>query len=432
MSPARLVRWARLDDQRRRRARRGPTGWPAWLWSLLFGAALAALVARRAGGLGAVGDAAAGGRLLATWAAALFLAVLCGAPFRIYWRRDAAMLARLPLPGRTLFGLALWRSLAATVHALLATAPAAVVIALAAPMVGARVAALLVALAALAGLAGPAVALAAGAVVASDQARAALASLSGELAAPRTSWLGALPALAGTGLVLLVIAVAPWVASGGDRRGPLLLAAAALASLAAAAWAWWAAARVMPAALREVAALDRERLAHVDRSTPSLLERSWSRLMVRDHRARLVAGKDAALLRRRHPAPYFIGPVTVIGLWIAAASGGAGAQAGELSVLAALAAYAALMARRSLEAPTEIPRLLATLPLSSSSAASAKRALAGLRALSWVGLAGAGLMVFHSGVVVVVAVAVLAVLAALAGTVGAAAALGPIRSERER
>jgi hypothetical protein len=143
----------------------------------------------------------------------------------------------------------------------------------------------------------------------------------------------------------------------------------------------------MPAALREVSALDQVRLAHVDRSTASVLERGWFRALL-GPRARHLADKDARLTRRRYPSPYFLGPLGVIVLWIIAATGGASSLPWAGAILFGLAFYAALVARRLVVAPVELPRLLRTLPLHASEVFSAKRAAVLLRALTWPVLGG--------------------------------------------
>jgi hypothetical protein len=166
----------------------------------------------------------------------------------------------------------------------------------------------------------------------------------------------------------------------------------------------------MTAAVREVSALDQERLAHIELRAASPLERGWSRLVALDRAARLVYQKDAALARRRYPSPYFIGPLGVIVLWGMAAFGGGGALSWAAVVLFGLGAYAALMARRLTQAPIEIPRLIASLPIGAHRAHAAKRAQVALRAITWVVLGGAPLAFtqpepWTAGAVVVAALA---------------------------
>ena len=415
MTGRRLLAWGDRDDRRRRTARRVLVArFSPWLISCLGAVVLAAEMARR---LGLFGTAAAAGASLAgtlrLWLAitsGLHVIVLFGSPHRLFWRRDAALLARLPIPGGPLYRLAVLRSARAAAQVALPCAAAALAFG---PVLGWAAAARLVALVAgaalIAGLLGPAVALAAGAVVASERAQAMIGSVAGEFKAPASSWLGILPGVAGTGLVVLMVVLAPWAAGTATITGtgtgtaataataaaasaslayPVALLAAALITLLATALALAGAGRIVPAALREVSALDRERLAHIELVKASSLERTWFGVVLRGAGARLVAGKDAALSRRRYPSPYFLGPLAVVILWIVALAGGAGALTWAGALLLVLSAYAAMMARRLVQPPVELPRLLVTLPIAPSQARAGKRAAVALRAITWPALGG--------------------------------------------
>jgi hypothetical protein len=277
-----------------------------------------------------------------------------GAPFRLYWRRDAQLLARLALDGRALFRLAVRRGARA---ATLAVGPCALAALAFWPIAEPAIALRHLALAGVAWLMAaalaPAAALSAGAIVASDRAQALVQSL-GEASAPKTAWLGLLPGLAATAMALLLIAAAPWAAG--------------------------------------VAALDQERLAHIDRSTASPLERGWSALVARAPGARLVFDKDARLSRRRYPIPYFVGVVGVLVLWGIAAFGSAGSLGWAYALLGGLAAYAVVMARRLEVPPIEHPAFLATLAIAPGEVAAGKRAAVALRVLVTCVLGGAPLV----------------------------------------
>ncbi|HWM88623.1 MAG TPA: hypothetical protein VNO33_22390, partial [Kofleriaceae bacterium] len=301
----RLLEWGDVEDRRRRAARHALARIPPWLVSGLAAALFAGDILRRTGGLGdaPAGDATTGGALrlwLAVTAAAHVL-VLFGSPHRLYWRRDAGLLTRLPISGGPLYRVALLRSVRTAARAALPCALAALAFgpALGWPA-GLRLLALVAVAALAAGLLGPSISLLAGAVVASDKAQALLGEVTGEFRAPRTSWLGILPGIAGAGLVLFLIALEPWAvgAAGVSARAGIAVAAGILVPLAAAAWSLSAAGRVLPAALREVSALDQVRLAHVERSGPSRLERVWFGVLLRA-RDRVLADKDASLARRR-------------------------------------------------------------------------------------------------------------------------------------
>jgi hypothetical protein len=392
ISARRLLEWGDREERRRRQARHALARIPPWLVSGLGGAVLAAEILRRTGLFGdaVTGGATVGGalRLWLAVTAALHVLVLFGSPHRMYWRRDAALLHRLPIAGGPLFRLALLRSSRAAARAALPCALGALAFA---PALGGEAAARLIALVVAAGLAagllGPAAALLAGGVVASDQAQAMLGQFSGEFSAPRTSWLGILPGAVGAGLVIFLVLLQPWaIGASSSGTGAIALACAIGLPLIAAAWSLSAADRVLPAALREVSALDQVRLAHVDRSTASRLERLWFALL--PPRPRRLADKDARLARRRFPSPYFLGPLGVLVLWIMAAAGGADSISWAGVVLFGLAAYAVLMARRLVSPPIELPRLLPPLPLSPGEVARAKRAPVLLRALVWSAVGG--------------------------------------------
>ncbi len=253
---------------------------------------------------------------------------------------------------------------------------------LADPLLALRHLALLVIAALGAALFAPAAALAAGGVVASETARSALSSLAGDFEAPRTSYLGLIPGLAATMVALLIVSATGW-AGGAESTavGPagVLLGGAAGVFLLAAALAMARAAAVMPAAVREVAALDQERLAHVERTEPSFLERAFARL-ARGVGARLVFEKDVSLARRRYPIPYFVGLMALIVLWILAVAAPSEALLWAGLLLGSLGAYAVVMAKRLLVPPIEHPRVLASLPFEKGAAASAKRA----QMIAWV------------------------------------------------
>lgn len=388
----RLLHWADREERRRRHARHSMARMPPWLVSGLGGVVLAAEVLRRTG---VFGEAAAGGassegalRLWLVVTAALHVLALFGTPHRMYWRQDAALLKRLPIAGGPLFRLTLLRSIRAAARAALPCLLGALAFAPSlGPAVAARLVALVVAAALVAGLLGPAIALFAGAVVASDQAQALLGQFGGEVRAPRTSWLGLLPGTIAAGLVVLLIVLEPWAAGAASTGATIALAAAILVPFAATAWALAAADRVLPAALREVSALDQVMLAHVDRSVASRVERVWFRLVL-SPRPRRLADKDARLARRRYPSPYFLGALGVLALWIMAVSAGAGALPWAGVILFGLAAYAVLMARRLVGAPVELPRLVAALPLTVAEVRGAKRAAVLLRALTWIAVGG--------------------------------------------
>lgn len=128
----------------------------------------------------------------------------------------------------------------------------------------------------------------------------------------------------------------------------------------------------MAIALREVAALDRLRLAHLEIQPPSAVERMLiARLAPAG--ARLLH-KDARLMRRRYPMAWIVGAAT----WGAGAIVAMGAVASPTAWLLATGllagAYLATLGGRLAHAPIELPRLLAMMPVPLAAAARAKRA----------------------------------------------------------
>jgi hypothetical protein len=359
----------------------------------MLGAVLAAEVTRRflmAAEAELVAVAIGASHLWVAAAIGGFAIGVFGAPFRLYWRRDSKLLSSLPVPGKSLFALALWRSQRAALLVALALAAALVPLGhFTAWEVALRHLLLLgIGFAGSAWL-GPAAALFAGAIVASDKAQAMIASMSGEFQAPRTSWLGIMPGLAATALAVGVMACSPWALGQRPPGGSILLIVAIGVGVPVLAllWAWGRADQVIPAAVREVAALDQEILAHVERSTPSRLEASFYKLTL-GAEGQMLARKDASLSRRRYPSPYFMIPCGIGALWIVAATQPAAYLPWGGSIFGGLAVYGLVMARRSWVPPIEIPRLLRSLPIGPRQVARSKGAPVLLRLLLLVLLGG--------------------------------------------
>jgi len=320
-----------------------------------------------------------------------FLIGVFGAPFRLYWRKDSKLLASLPVPGKSLFALALWRSQRAALQVSLALFCGVIALGVSSDWDVAmrHLVPLSIGFAGAAWL-GPAAAVAAGAIVASEKSQALISSMGGEFEAPPTTWLSVLPGLAATAVAVSIIACASWLLGGRPPGGSIAVIAGLgiVVPLGAVVWAWARADRVVPAAVREVAALDQEILAHIERSTPSTLERSFFGLFLRDPGALLVAKKDASLSRRRYPSPYFLVPCGVVALWIVAGTRPDGYLAWGGSLLTGLLVYSVVMARRTMSEPVEITAFLRTLPVSSQAVSSAKVAAALVR-VATVGILGA-------------------------------------------
>lgn len=373
---ATVLAWSDRDDARRRGGRPSPRWWLA----LAVGLGAAGLAAYRGGWR--TGVAAPPSPAFALMIAVVgFVPAMLAIPHQLFWRADAAMLARLPIPGPALWRAALVRAARTAAAAALVVAPTVTLAALAEPAYGGRLAALVVALAVATAALVPAVCVGAAHVVASGQAAAASAALGGGAAVPTTSLLGALPGATIAAVVVAALALHPWLADGLGPRGPAILIGVVAVAALAAALAGATAARVLPRAMREVAALDRQILAHLEIQPITGLER-----VVRDRLAADAAiGFDrmARLIRRRYPLFALAGAagaVALLGLGLGRPSG---VEPWLAVVAGALAAVAATLAHATGRPPIELPRATALLPIAPTAIATARRALVGLWLAVW-------------------------------------------------
>ncbi len=359
-----LLAWGDLEARRR-------GGAPAWLVAGGLGLAIAAEVARRAGWFEGA-RALPGTTLVVAVLLAAFVPAMFGAPYRMFWRRDAALLARLPVDGRALWYVAVARAARAAGRSAVVVAPTLGLIAAVDVTTAARAAALAATMAVAAIALVPAVCLAAADLVATGKARGLAAAVSGgEVALPTTTWLGGLPATAIAGVVLAAIYGAPWLGDGGGLAGPIGMGVVVGGALAAGAWATAAAARVYPLAMREVAALDRQIHAHLEIHPPTALER-----VVRDRLgpAAPIHDRLARLVRRRYPLVVFAGAAGGATLIVVGLAAPAELVAWLGVTAAALGFLAGWLSRALARPPLELPRLTATLPVTAASVAAARTA----------------------------------------------------------
>ena len=374
-----LIGWSQRYD---RRAREGRWWTSPTAVAIAAGAALAGWVAWR----GTAGIPAASHAWLAGAIAAFALAFL-RVPFLVYWRSDAALLAQLPIEGRALFDAAVWRCVRAAATTTVVAILGAVPLAATSPELAARHAIVAVALGVCAAALLPAVAIWAASLVALDRdtgARAVLVVTA--LAAGRpahavrqasgpaapSAILGALPGFASTVVVVFVVIVAPWLVGRPTALPPIAVLAGLVAgSVVAIALARAGAAGVMGVILRDVSALDRQRLAKLEIHPPTALERAIARSL---GEAALPYGKDARLVRRRYPMAFALGALlfvvlAIIGLarpddpapWLTVSFVGA-------------TAYGLALVGRLGRAPIELPRLARTLPITAAARARARLA----------------------------------------------------------
>jgi len=363
LSSRRLVHWARLHDKRSARGRAlGIAG------VLVLGLALAAALLHRSPH-----------DLTRVWAVALVLTTALSfvtTPFRLFWSSDAAALARQPISGRPLYRLGVTRNLSAALG--FAVPPALGVLAAAwhDPAHGLRLTVLLAGAVSVSMLLAPATAFAAGAAAASARAEAIGRSLGGEMQVPRGAYLGVIPGLVGAGAVLGLVSSVPWAVSGDGAPIGVLVTAAAGALAAALADA--RAEAVMPQAVRELSALNRTRLAHVERTRLSLLEAGFCRLLPGAMAA--FAGKDLRLLRRRYPAFFLFHGLAVIVAWSLAWRMEEPLE-WIATILVAVHSYSVVMFFRASFEPIELTRLAHSLPASFSGLGTVKLAALVLRTI---------------------------------------------------
>ncbi len=313
MTSREFLRWSRLHERRSKSPVKG------WIVVALAAIAFAGFVYWRAHEAGPV----AASKAWLAGALAAFALAFMRVPFHLYWRQDAALLAQLPIGGGPLFDAALLRC----VRAALATS--CVVLAGAAPLgefsteLLLRHAAMTGALFALAAGLLPAVATWAASLVAHSTDALELATKLGGAPARATKTsppgsssavLGALPGFASTIVIVFVIIAAPWL-YGRDSalEAPAVLGGLVGASALALVWMRAAAPRVMGTILRDVSALDRQRLATLEIRPPTALESAIAR---RIGQAGLPYRKDARLMRRRYPMAFALGALAFLVLVI--------------------------------------------------------------------------------------------------------------------
>jgi hypothetical protein len=372
-----LIRWSSRHERRATRWWASP-----WVIAIVAGVALHVPVEWRLH----ASPIAASHAWLAGAIIAFALAFL-RVPFQLYWRADAALLAQLPIEGAALLDTALLRCVRAAAATLLATLISAAPLLRLPWRVYAHHAAIACVLAIAAAALLPAVAIWAASLVATNRhtggARAinlatALATgnpaAAAKTAAPASSGtvLGALPGFASTVVIVAVLVGSPWlVGEATAREVAPVLGGLVLASLAAIIAVRVTAPRVLGTILRDVSALDRQRLAPLEIRPPTALERGVAALL---GDAGLPYRKDARLMRRRYPMAYALGALAFLVLAIVGLARPLDPAPWLVATLAGAGVYALALAGRLRRPPIELPRLAATLPISPSARARAKLA----------------------------------------------------------
>jgi hypothetical protein len=196
--------------------------------------------------------------------------------------------------------------------------------------------------------------------------------------------LGAIPGFAAMVVIVLVLVAAPWL----FNETPALPASVVLFTLAGASVLLILAVRaraprVMGTILRDVSALDRQRLATLEVRPPTAIERLVASLL---GEAALPYRKDARLMRRRYPMAFALGALCFAVLVIVGLARPTDPMPWLVAVLAGAAMYGIALAGRLFRPPIELPRLAATLPISRAARARAKVAWLVAWAVVFVGI----------------------------------------------
>lgn len=357
MTSRELIRWQSLHERRARSIVTHPI-----VLAFVIGALLALWVHSRE-------DVIARSN---TWFAVTLVAsafTFLRVPFHIYWRQDASLLAQLPIEGTPLFDVALLRCVRAAVATTIALAIAA------APIAREGHVDLYLRHLAFAGALGvaaaafiPAVAIWSAWLVALGQRddriqKARAAAGIGEAAGPpSTAALGAVPGFASTIVFVAVILGYRWLtARDTEVPVPIILGGIGAASIAAIVATRARAPAIMGTILRDVSALDRQRLAHLEIRPPTALERALAALAGRD--GAIVYAKDARLVRRRFPMAFALGALAFAILAIVGFARPDDPGPWLTGTIAGGALYGVVLANRLYRPPIELARLTSTLPI---------------------------------------------------------------------
>ncbi|CAN5912171.1 hypothetical protein BH11MYX2_BH11MYX2_01150 [soil metagenome] len=349
MSPAQLMRWSALAEKRARSTL-------SLVAPFALGGTLAAWVAWRCSISFTVGSHA-----WTTLAVLSFAVAFMRVPFHLYWRPDASLLAQLPIDGKALLAPALSRCIRAAAAQTLAVAIGATPLFAYDVHLALRHLALAGALGIATAMFLPAVALFGATVVALSPDRTQTAPM-----------LGALPGFAGTAVIIAVFLVASWL-TGGEPPAPppivlsILLAGSVLAFIGTLS----STPRYMGQILRDVSALDRQRLATLEIKPPTAIENAVANML---GDGALSYRKDARLMRRRYPMAYALGALAFIVLVIVGISQPADPLPYLIATIGSGVAYALVLRSRVRSPPIELARLSASLPIAPQAIARAKRA----------------------------------------------------------
>jgi hypothetical protein len=171
-------------------------------------------------------------------------------------------------------------------------------------------------------------------------------------------------------VIVLILIAAAWLENAEGALSPVgVMAGLVGVSLAALAAVRSSAPRVMGSILRDVSALDRQQLATLEIRPPTALERAIAGML---GEAGLPYRKDARLMRRRYPMAFALGALCFAVLVIVGLARPADPTPWLVVVLGGAGVYAVALTGRLFRPPIELPRLAATLPISSEARKRAK------------------------------------------------------------
>ena len=353
MTSRELIRWSRLSERR-------AGGVRGELIALLLGAAFAGWVVWRQ-----TASPVAGSHAWLAGTLVVFAFAFLRVPFLMYWRADASLLAQLPIEGEALFDAALARCVSAAIATTVVAVIGAVPLLDIAPELALRHAAFALALGLAAALLLPAVVVWSASLVAAG----AMTAVSGGQQVSASATLGAIPGFAATGIIVPMLIASPWLVGGEAKLpGPAVLGAVAALSVLGIVVARAGSAKVMTVILRDVSALDRQRLATLEIRPATALERGIARLL---GEAALPYDKTARLIRRRYPLAFALGAVVFLVLAIVGLAR-ASEPAWMTGAIVSAAIYAVVLASRLGRPPLDLPRL--ALPISHAALRRARRA----------------------------------------------------------
>jgi len=188
--------------------------------------------------------------------------------------------------------------------------------------------------------------------------------------APSPAALGAFPGFASTLVIVGIVLSSAWLTGGSPKvPAPIVVAVIGAVSVLAMLATRATAPRVMGTILRDVSALDRQRLAMLEIHPPTRIEALIARLI---GDAALPYSKDARLMRRRYPMAFALGALIFLVLAILGLARPDDPTPWLTATLVGATAYGLAVAGRLRRPPIELAKLSASLPITGAARRRAK------------------------------------------------------------